>query len=275
MVIGGSAAELSILLLTEDGAEHAHEVMEEITSRLLRLVDEQVGSHRIQFVAPSKDARRVMTGNQWRSKNPKDLGLRQRIVTLGRVIAAKLLEGDIPPVAPQGFVFLHFDGDHAWERRGRARAEKIADLADFLRAHVLPALDHALHEQRRAGRDVDVEAGRKAALLRLRRLTPFYSIEAWLFQNTVEAERLCQASCGEHLDRIRGWAADRGQLDEYAGEDQPKNQLPCIETRDHVALAKNGYPAADVRAAGKSFAAAMENLRRCRDLRRALRRTYG
>ena len=262
------ATELSVLLLTEDGAGHAHEVMEAIAKRMLLLVDATSRTHLISFVPRGKEAREVMSGNKWQGIETGDIGLRSRIVRFGRTIAAQLLER-----APQGFVFFHFDGDHCWRDRHLAKEEKIAKLTNFLKSRVAPAVDHALREQCRAGRELDVEACVKAALLRLRRLTPFHSIEAWLFQNTVEAERLCRSACGKHLDLIRGWATDRGALDELEGAEQPKNQLPCIATRDHVALAKNGYPAAEVQTAGKSYAAAVDNLRRCRDLRDALART--
>jgi len=261
----------SILLLTEDGAKHAYETLEAIASRMLLLVEPKCRTDRVEIVKPDKLVREVMQGNTWQAAAPKDLGLRKRIITFGKFVAAKLLEGHAPPhLDAPGFVFFHFDGDHLWKHRHLADDEKIAALTTFLAHRVVPAIDHALHEQRRAGKDVDLDAGRRAALLRLRRLTPFYSIEAWLFQNTAEARRLCAATCGKHLDQIEGWEANRGVLDEI---DKPKELLPCIETKDHIALAGNAFPAREVAAAGKSYAAAVENLRRCSDLRAALART--
>jgi hypothetical protein len=227
----------------------------------------------VEFARPGKEAAHAMAGNGWRAPKPKDLGLQRRIIELGRAIAAKLLEGTVSPGTPLGFVLFHFDGDHAWAQRERAKTEKIADLWAFVARSVIPPIDHALHERNRRGGAVDVEAGRKAALLRLRRLTPFYSIEAWLFQNTAQARRACAAACGRHLKLVAGWAADRGALDELDGDDQPKNQLPCVVTKDHIALATDGYPAEEVLAVRKSYATAVDNLRRCRDLRAALRRT--
>jgi hypothetical protein len=197
--------------------------------------------------------------------------LRERIVLFGRFVAEKLLEGHIwPDTGTPSFVFFHFDGDHTWQNRHLTEDGKVADLKEFIQRRVTPALDRALHKQREADPDVDVDAGRTAALLRLRRLTPFYSIEAWLFQNTVEARRLCLLTCGKHVDELQEWEADRGKLDELA---KPKDALPCIATQDHVALASSGFPARDVYAVGKSYAAAVGNLRRCSDLRAALART--
>jgi hypothetical protein len=238
---------------------------------MLLLVDATCKTNRIEFSRPSQNLRGVMHGNQWRSRNPKDIGLRERIVLFGRFIAEKLLEGHIrPAVEAPSFVFFHFDGDHAWRDRHLAEGEKVADLEDFLQRQVVPAIDRALHKQRAAGITVDVEVGRKAALLRLRRLTPFYSIEAWLFQNTVEARRLCSRTCRKHVDELQMWEADRAKLDEL---DKPKDKLPCIGTQDHVALAGDAFPAGAVYAVGKSYAVAVDNLRRCSDLRAALART--
>lgn len=85
-----------------------------------------------------------------------------------------------------------------------------------------------------------------------------------------EARRLCLLTCGKHVDELQQWEADRGTLDEL---DKPKDALPCIETQDHVALASSAFPAREIDAVGKSYAAAVNNLRRCRDLRVALVRT--
>jgi len=263
--------DLSIVLLTEDGGTHAHETLAAVAKRMCLVIEENCRTNRIDFLKPSQSLRGVMYGNQWRSRNPRDIGFRERIILFGRFIAEKLLEGHVRPEAvTPSFVFFHFDGDHAWQDRHLTEEEKVADLEEFIQRRVTPALDRALHKQREAGVEVDVEDGRNAALLRLRRLTPFYCIEAWLFQNTIEARRLCLLSCGKHLGELQQWEADRGKLDEL---DKPKAALPCIETKDHVALASSGYPAREVTEIGKSYAAAVENLRRCRDLRTALVRT--
>jgi len=263
--------DLSIVLLTEDGAGHGHETLEAMARQMLLLVEAKCRTERIDFFKPSKSLRDVMHGNQWRSRNPKDIGLRERIVLFGRFIAGKLLEGLIrPDVEAPSFVFFHFDGDHAWQERHLTKDDIVADFEDFIRRRVIPAIDRALHKQREAGIEVEVDAGRKAALLRLRRLTPFYSIEAWLFQNTAEARRLCSLTCGKHMGELQMWEADRGKLDEL---EKPKYALPCIETDDHLALASSSFPTREVYVARKSYAAAVDNLRRCRDLRSALVRT--
>jgi len=266
------AFDLSIILLTEDGAGDGPETLEAITREMLLLVEAKCKTVRIDFSKPSQSLRDVMQGNQWRSRNPKRIGLRDGIISLGRFIAEKLLEGQIrPDVEAPSFVLFHFDGDHTWKERHLTKDEIVADFDDFIQRRITPAIDQALHsQQRKAGIRMDVKAVRKAALLRLRRLTPFYSIEAWLFQNTVEARRLCSLTCGKHVDELQAWEADRGILDEF---DKPKGALRCIATEDHLVLASSGFPAREVYAAGKSYAAAVDNLRRCRELRAALART--
>src|SRR4051812_16504817 len=98
--------DLSIVLLTEDGAEHAHETLQAIARGMLRLVEANCSTDRIEFFKPSQSLRNVMQGNQWRSRNPRAIGLREKIVLFGRFIAEKLLEGQIrPDVEMPGFVF--------------------------------------------------------------------------------------------------------------------------------------------------------------------------
>lgn len=103
-------------------------------------------------------------------------------------------------------------------------------------------------------------------MMRYIRLVPYREIEAWLYQNTRVATRLCQANpaCrGAHTAKIESWAADRGLLDEI---ERPAKEL-CFAKKHNSELAQ-GYPTADVVAAGKSLAAAYDALLH------ALQRTY-
>ncbi|HSN99559.1 MAG TPA: hypothetical protein VLS89_14795 [Candidatus Nanopelagicales bacterium] len=255
---------LSILILSEDGARDACDTITALAKKMLLLVDGAVQTHRIEFQPQDEDSRWAMRGNDWRSRSETD---RPKIVQLGRVIAAKLLEED-----PPGFVLFHFDGDQTWA--DRSLCKHAAQFEEFLRAYVEQNLDNTLRRRAaRRGQKVDVavvEQQKSAAMKRLLRLTPFYSIEAWVYQNTVEARKRCKEGCGLHLDLIAGWEANRGALDEVQ---KPKEEL-CLEGRHNLALASTAYPAAEVHGAGKSFAFAVENLRRCHDLREALSRTY-
>lgn len=255
---------LSILILTEDSARDACATVTALAKRMLLLVDGAVQTHRIELQPQDEDCEWTMRGNHWRSRSEFD---RPRIVQLGRVIAAKLLEED-----PPGFVLFHFDGDQTWVNR--SLCAHLEPFEEFLRAYVEQSLDNTLRRKAsRRGEEVDAEAieqRKSAAMKRLRRLTPFYSIESWVYQNTAEARRLCAEGCGRHLELIGRWESDRGALDE---EEQPKEML-CFKANHNLELASTAYPAAEVYGAGKSLAAAVDNLRRCHDLRDALVRTY-
>jgi hypothetical protein len=163
-----------------------------------------------------------------------------------------------------GFVLFHVDGDRAWRFKDESDTHaKFAEMVAAIEPLVLPALEAK-------GRAAEA----RAIMSRLRALVPFHSIEAWLFQNTDELTRICQTSCGRHLDQIAKWAEDRGQLDELEGDEQPKNKVPCVAPVDHVALASKAYPAKVVFDVDKSYAAAVMGLLECDALTAALQRTH-
>jgi hypothetical protein len=249
---------LSVLIWTEDSADHADEAIAALARKMLTLVVAGCQTQRIAFEPLNDAAARALKGSAWKGAAGRE---RQRLVDLRQAIATKLVEGtgDVP-----GFVFFHVDGDTAWA--DRARAENPAKFAAFTVA-IEPLVSGALE---RRGRSAELGA----IMSRLCVLMPFHSIEAWLFQNTDELARRCQASCGRHFGLIQKWAADRGQLDELAGDEQPKKLLTCIRTADHVALASQGYPANAVFDVDKSYAAAVLGLLACDALGAALARTH-
>jgi hypothetical protein len=111
-----------------------------------------------------------------------------------------------------------------------------------------------------------------AALGRFIQLTPFYSIEAWLYQNIAEARRICEASCGRHIELFNAWEADRGLLDQVF---KPKSkETSCLEDKHNRALAEKSFPAEAAFNADKSYAAAVMDLLDRPDLRAAVACTY-
>jgi hypothetical protein len=257
---------LTLLVLTEDSSYQAHGVLEALVKKMLQIVDPSCGTHRIIFEPQNDRAKQVMCGNQWRSTSRFD---HQKIVLLARAIADKLLQDDLP-----GFVLFHIDGDRAWAERHTS--ENVAKLSEFVRTYVQPSLDAALRKQRAknpsAGdSDETLQKDIKAALARLVRLTPFYSIEAWVYQNTAEASRICAERCGRHLETIREWGQDRGLLDEII---KPKEAV-CLSDDHNLNLARKGFPAEEVFKVDKSFTDAVTMLLECRDLCAALERTHG
>ena len=247
---------LSLLILTEDGASDSHGTITAVVKKMLRIVDRSTQTHRIEFEPQGDNAKLAMVANHWKSRNPRDL---RKIVDLRRSIATKLVEGgdDVP-----GFVIFHFDGDRTWGSRDKSEnIERFAEFASGIRLLV---------EKHLSDRDVLDELENK--MLRLRPLIPFYSIEAWLYQNVNQAVLLCNANCGQHIQQIRSWAIDRSQLDEV---DKPKSSSFCCLGPDHnLQLAENVFPAREVHTVGKSFTAAVDSLAESGDLIAALKRTH-
>lgn len=272
---------LSILLLTEDSAEDACFTIEALVHKMLLLVDERCRKNRIEFEPQNERSREATRGMAWRSTKPED---RPKLIDLGRTIAAQLLEGDDEP----GFVLFHFDGDCPWSKRkkGFKSLEKFETFVlqfvenvveDALRSrHAVitkPTGERRPPRKKKSSERPDISAARAKAMSRLIRLTPFYTIEAWLYQNTVEARRLCQKNhCGRHLDKIASWEADRGKLDELSKN--IKDELPCLKKAHNHHLAATNFPYREVQRVGKSYAETVTRLRECPDLPAALARTW-
>lgn len=257
------APRLSFLILSEDSALDACEPIEALLKRMLLLVDPAVQTHRIKFEPRDEAARAAMRGSNWKAK-PGDFGY-SKLVFLGRIIAAKLLEEADAP----GFVIFHVDGDTVWADRDSS--DNVQKFPAFVRDYVAQGLDAALRKRRDNPLDEEALANAKeAALARLLRFTPFWCIEAWLYQNTALVHRFCEERCGAHLDQIKRWREDRGALDEIP----TSKKVICIGSQHNAELARSQFPAEAVFAADKSYAAAVMELLECADLCAAMARTW-
>jgi hypothetical protein len=102
-------------------------------------------------------------------------------------------------------------------------------------------------------------------------VTPFYSVESWLFQNTTHAIALCKKHhSGADVDQFQKWAEDRTLLDEVA---MPKEQVR-LRSAHNAELAANGFPAEDIYAVRKSFAQLVDQLKASALFSAALAATY-
>ena len=153
------------------------------------------------------------------------------------------------------FVFFHVDGDVPWSRaRAGTNHRKWHELV----------VDRVVRHVRAKKSEAETLAARQRILL----LGPHYSIEAWLYQNTVESTRACRDQHrAAHVRTLEAHLADRAGLDEVM---QPKAHF-CLQDRHNLALAEKRFPIEDVEAAGASFAASLDGLRACADLVSALR----
>lgn len=101
-------------------------------------------------------------------------------------------------------------------------------------------------------------------------MMPYYTIEAWLYQNTDVAIRLCQERYqGRDVQKFQEWQRDRARLD----EEKKEGLAVCLEKRHNLDLASSGYPAHEVHGAHASFHAVVEALRASAPLRAALSET--
>ena len=257
---------LALHILTEDSAATAHDTLVALVKKMVLLLDPACRTHLVAFEPQGDRERRAMHGNLWKSKRHLD---QPKIILLGRAIAEKLLEQDVP-----GFVLFHVDGDVPWARHDES--ENVAKFSGFLQTYVRQALDRALRVQHKergdTATDEVIATQVDAALQRLLRLTPFYSIEAWTYQNTAEARRLCEQNCGRHVDQIKLWENDPGALDEI---DKPKDgeAAICLQDRYNLHLATTGFPAERAFEVGKSFTETVMRLLDCKDLCSALHQT--
>lgn len=246
---------LSLLVLSEDGFS-AFETLRALAPKLLRLVHPHAATHRIRF-EPGEKTRSITQGNLWKSKDRWHHAARADLL---QELATKILEDDVP-----GYVLFHVDGDRPWNQR--ESSENVQKFDAFVQ-RLGPTVADVLKRRGLPSTETDVQA----RLRRICRLTPFYSIEAWLYQNTERARVLCQRRCGKHLEIISRWEADRRQLDEFS---QPKGHL-CFGNHENLELATSFTHelANELYRLGQSFYATVERLQSCPGLEDALRATW-
>jgi hypothetical protein len=217
-----------------------------MAKRICVLVDENTQTQRIRFEPANEDAAQAMRANRWKSSG-KAPGDHRRSVLLVRSIATKLREA-------MGFVAFHFDGDTTWRDR-----DSSGNAHEF-RKGVIERVRKVLAEHS----PESVENVSK-----LIAIVPFYSIEAWLYQNTAVALRLCREQYnGKDVELFEQWRADPTLLDDV---ERPK-ELTCLGSRHNLELTK-GFPAAAVAQTGRSFASVVEAARSCAALVAALAST--
>jgi hypothetical protein len=237
------------MVLTEDSGSGAYDTVLALVKEMFKQIDPYLQSQRIGFT-PLADAvaRRAMHGNLWKSTKPLNEPHKRLLV---RSIINELLK-------EEGFVLYHIDGDCPWSAFGSSvNAQQFREaMLPPVQAGLMSRLGGEASEQRMA---------------RFLLLVPCYSIEAWLFQNTREAKRLCATEgCGTCLPQLTDWEENRASLDEVS---QPKEAL-CLRDKYNAQLATSSYPAKEAFAANASFAATIMSLLECEPLTTALAKTH-
>ena len=257
---------MSVLLLTEDSGAEAFDTFQRLAKELLKQVDPSVQTQPEALAfepVRSKEALQALHANVWKSDKKNDHG---KQVELVRTLATQLL-------LENGWAFFHFDGDRAWADKDSS--ENVSKFKARVWEKVRLLIQMKMEEHGKQGGkspvSTDTEVRAKQRMSRLKPVVPFYSIEAWLFQNTREGARLCETHYGgRDTEQFRKWEQDRAALDEVL---KPKEQV-CLGAKHNLELATNGFPAREAHAAGKSFSAVVQALSQDVELREALSRTY-
>lgn len=247
----------SVLVLTEDSSRHAPATVEHITRRLFRHLDERCETHRINFEPPDNEAREMFTANAW-------VEHRRDRVRVHNYIAQKLHND-------RGFVVHHVDADQTWTQYTKhGPRPQVTRLERLLLDPVRKILLATYRDHDSAASDAERSARVEARITRFFRLIPCWEIEAWLYQNTERAKTFCKRRPGCRCDALLAdWGADRTAPDEV---EHVSDQL-CFG-KEHNAELAHGLPVAEVHAAGKSLAAALDAMLGCDALLDAIQRTY-
>ncbi len=241
-----AAPALTLVVLTEDGASGWRPVMLCVRA-ICDLLVANVDWSRVRVLPREDGGRQVLDAagaHRWDGR--KAIGYNLRI-ELARYIANQLLarEGEAR------FVFFHVDADCRWSDGGPEASTNFKSFHDLMVVAVQGQLRAALQKH---GRESELGA----LMERLHLVMPCWEIESWLYQNAERAIALCRERpcAGAHVDRYRAWAADRTLLDDV-NDPKGRRELHCLDDRDKGVLAE-GFPAAEVRRAERSFAYVVE-----------------
>jgi hypothetical protein len=242
----------SILVLSEDGG---HRVVRALSAQLLRWLDPHHQPRAIDLEPEDEGAQEAIQANLWKDKKTGD-GHR-RLVEIARTVATKIM-------TPTGYVFIHIDADRLWKERKKNPSENLRRYLEDICLHVERHVDDLLKKQ---GRIKD----KASVLSRVCLLSPYYSIESWLLQNTVVAKSLCHKHHrGRDVDKFEKWEQDRTLLDDVP---KPKKET-CLGASHNHELASTHFPAQAVHDAGRSFSESADRLRACAPLLAALAATH-
>lgn len=239
---------MHILLLTEDTGQKSFDVVQGIVKKILHLLSEGSAIELVRFEPGDERARRGMGFNGFKSTSKHEYDKR---VDLARAIVTQLLRVDMPR-----FVVVHVDGDRRWSERGEACG--VCENHAIFERHVVRRVRDSL-EQR----------GQIALIERLLYTIPFYSIEAWLYQNSAELQKIVLENPRGHervAALLKAWRDEPGCLDEV---EQPKRQAATIQDNYNIRLMKT-FPGRKVYDLGQSFAYCVDAFERCGPLFAAL-----
>lgn len=222
----------SFLVITEDGAREAYEVLANLTRSSLKWISVGLRTQLLRFQPLSgREAAIAAIANGWKDTTVNGDGRRRSLI---RSLATHLLEA-------KGVVLFHVDADRPWNR-----VQESENLTKFEVLVIKPVASLLANTLCTSTESPAV----KGLLRRLVLMSPCYSIESWLYQATDEGRRLCRLHHrGGHLKFFEAIEANRADMDE---RDMPKRRC-CLRSKYNLELSKE-FPTYNTYMVGKSYA---------------------
>jgi len=245
---------LSVLVLTEDSGKDAHGTVKAILKQVFKFLEPDCQTQRILFEEAEPGIQRFMHGNAW--KGVLSQGKSHRWGDNRRLANFHQALGGYLCTDPRSVVIVHIDGDRPWSKR------KTSENLQKFHSLIKEPID-ALLQLHAPGSTPD------ALIL----LCPFYSIEAWLYQNLTELPAIAATLSAPNRDRllalIQEWEEDPTRIEQI---ENPKVVCP-LKAEHNLRLAIKSWPAAQIYERNQSFAESVERMRASKTLLEGLTAT--
>lgn len=164
---------VKVLIITEDTGKDSFEVLKNLVNSILKNILDDYQSHLIEFKQVERAYNSALSGNRWKQEKPhKDPKLARAVTAFKKYLAQHIMKKN-------AFVFWHIDGDIKWSQfTGGKECDNIKRLNSFIEK-VLMGI--AIHKKDQAPPRPDSH---------FLKLLPFYSIEAWLYQNSTALQAI-------------------------------------------------------------------------------------
>ena len=242
-------APFHCLIFTEDTGQKSFDVVEGLVRKIFYLLGEGAAVELVRIEPGEERARRAMGFNGYQSTTPRD---DHRRIDLAAAIVTQFLRVDMPR-----FVIVHVDGDRRWSERGTTPGG-LCELQEIFERNIVRRVKEGLRQK-----------GRPELIERLLYLIPFWSIEAWLYQNSAELQRLCRRDPRRHsrdAELLETWREEPSLLDEA---ERPKDRALTFQDGYNADLIET-FPGRKVYDLDLSFAYCVDEFGRCRPLVAAL-----
>lgn len=223
--------KVKVLIISEDRGKDSFAVFKNLISSILKNIIPDFQSQLIEYIEIDAKHSGVLSGNKWRQRRPRDRKLTAMIHNFKRELIQYLLEGP-------AFIFWHIDGDMRWcDFTQKGNCTNLEQLNSFL-----APIESELESYRS-------NSSTKLPKNKVLKLLPFYSIEAWLYQNSTTLQNIKGDTSDIH-------AKSPSDFDEILKVKDSFN----IKDEYNLQLSKS-FPFQKVYALGKSFHRTVEELK--------------